>query len=291
MRCVSTVGDWPKAPQIDESRWLRGSLARSRPASNAGDSFLLGCVAQPGAVRRGVREKLRALAKLAEIDGAARDLDAELVELPARLEAMRGDVQTLESMLAAERAQLSEAEALLAERQQELQARNEALTRAKAKGSKARNLKEADAAEREVDAARRSIKERQEELERIQETIAKKTESLSEREQQFEEARTMLQEEEKTGTARLAEVNEQRSHVVHGRDEQTAKLPKNIVKRYERLHTKSKYAAVAIVTDGTCVSCRFRLPPQLYIEVQRGEEFHECPQCRAFLVYTEIATV
>ena len=68
-------------------------------------------------------EELRALAKLALMDGAASAHEAELRDLPAKIEAMRADVQTLETLLSAERSQIDEAKALRDERQKDLQAK------------------------------------------------------------------------------------------------------------------------------------------------------------------------
>jgi predicted nucleic acid-binding Zn-ribbon protein len=233
-----------------------------------------------------MQDELRALAKLAMMDGAASDHDAELRDLPAKIEAMRGDVQTLETLLAAERAQIDEAKALRDERQKDLQMKIDMLSLAKTKLSKSRTLREADSAEREVEQTRRSIKEREEEVLSIEETLEQKAGSLSERQSQFEEARKMLEEEEAEANARLAVVKKERDKVLAGREKVAENIPKRIFKRYEKLRTKPRYAAVTFVDEsGTCKSCRMALPPQLFIEVQRGEDFHECPQCRAFLIH------
>ena len=237
-----------------------------------------------------MREKLRALAKLAQMDGAAQDYDRELQELPAKITSMREDVQTLELLLSREREQLAEATALDAERSTELQERRDALSRAKAKGAKARTLKEADAAEREVESNRRIIREREEELARIQATIEAKQSSLEERERQFEEARGLFREEEKAATTRIAELEAKRATVLDGRELLEAELPRTIMKRYERLKQArlregNKYEVLAVLAGETCTSCRVALPPQLFIEVMRGDDFFRCPSCKAFVVY------
>ena len=237
-----------------------------------------------------MREKLRALAKLARMDGAAQDYDRELHELPAKIASMREDVQTLEQLLAREREQLSEATSLEAERSTELQERRDALSRAKAKGAQARTLREADAAEREVEANRRIIRDREEELTRIQATIEAKQSSLDERERQFEEARTIFTDEEKAATARIDEVEAKRATVLDGREALESELPRTIMTRYERLKQArlrdgNKYQVLAILEPETCTSCRVALPPQLFIEVMRGEDYFRCPSCKAFVVY------
>ena len=56
------------------------------------------------------------------------------------------------------------------------------------------------------------------------------------------------------------------------------------MKRYERLRTKYM-DAVVVVADGSCPGCRMALPAQLFINMQRGEELTDCPQCRRIVIY------
>jgi len=234
-----------------------------------------------------LREELVALAKLAEMDDSARDIDAELKQIPQRLEELRTSVQTLETMLAQERGQLEEAEQLKVQQGGELKERNEGLQRARKKVAQATNLREANAGEREVEANRRAIKEREDELGRIGEAIEAKTASLAERENDFEEAKGVLQSEEESSKTRLAELEEQRGKLLVGREDLAAKVSKSVVKRYERLKTGIANVVI-IINDGTCSGCRMALPPQLTIELQRATELHQCPHCRRIIIHKRV---
>ena len=234
-----------------------------------------------------MREELLALAKLAEMDDSARDIDAELKQIPQSLEELRDSVQTLETMLAQERQQLEEAEQLKLAQGAELKERNEGLQRARKKIAQASSIREADAAEREVDVNRRSMREREEELGRIAQTIDAKTASLAEREKDFEEAKGVLQSKEEASRTRIAELQEERGKMLNGRDDLAAKVPKPIIKRYDRLKTGISNV-VLIIKDGNCPGCRMALPPQLTIELQRADELHQCPHCRRIIIHKSV---
>lgn len=234
-----------------------------------------------------MREELVALAKLAEMDDSARDIDAELKQIPQRLGELRNNVQTLENMLAQERQQLAEAEQLKIQQSGELKERNEGLQRARKKAAQASSIREADAAEREVDANRRAIREREEELGRIGDAIAAKTASLAEREKDFEEAKGVLQSREESFKTRVAELEEQRGKLLDGRDVLAAKVSRPVIKRYERLKTGIANAVI-IISDGTCTACRMALPPQLTIELHRANELHQCPHCRRIIIHKTV---
>jgi len=234
-----------------------------------------------------LREELVALAKLAEMDDSARDIDAELKQIPQRLEELRHSVQMLETMLSQERQQLTEAEGLKAQQSAELKERGEGLQRARKKIAQSSSIREADAAEREVEANRRAIKEREDEIGRIAQAIEAKKASLVEREKDFEDTKSSLQADQETSKARVAELEEQRSQLLHGRDELAAKVSKAIVKRYERLKTGIPNAVV-IITNGNCPACRMALPAQLTIDLRRADELHQCPHCRRIIIHKSV---
>lgn len=231
-----------------------------------------------------MREQLVALSKLAAMDAAAVKFDQELKDTPARLESMAADVAVLESLLARERAQLEEAEGLRERLKEALQERVDGLSRARGKLAQAQNIKESDAGQREVDSFRRSIRDKEAELGATDEALAAKRAAMEQREAQFAEAREILSTEETDSSARLTELRAQREAVTGGRDELLKVIGTSIVKRYERLRTKFM-DAVVVVDDGSCPGCRMALPAQLFINMQRGEELTDCPQCRRIVVY------
>lgn len=234
-----------------------------------------------------MRDQLVALARLAEMDSSATEFNRELKELPERIESMRADVGVLETLLTAERTSLDEANALGKEREADLTMRIESLARAKAKGAKARNLREADAAEREVESNRRMITAREEEILELTVTIEAKTESLAARELQFEEARDMMLAEETQAKTRITELEAERAKVLDGREAVTAKVSANVLKRYERL-LEGRGIAVSVVSSNSCLHCRMAMPAQLYIEMQRGESITSCPQCNSMIIYEAV---
>ena len=235
-----------------------------------------------------MRDELVALADLAKMDDSVRHIDAELKQLPERLTELRASVQTLETLLAQEREQLTQAEALKGTQSLELQERGQGLARARRNAAHASNAKEANAGEREIEANRRAIKEREDELKRIGEAIEAKTASLAERETDFQGAQELLQSEEANSKARIDELSSERGKHLGGRDDLIEKLPKMIVKRYDRLRT-GMVSAVSVVAGGACTACRMKIPAQLYIDLQRAEEIHQCPHCRRLMVLQEQA--
>lgn len=234
-----------------------------------------------------MRDELVALAKLADMDESARDIEDRLKSIPQHLEELRSGVQMLEHLLSQEREQLTAAQQLKTTQSGALKEQAEGLQRARKKAAHAQTAREADAGTREIEANRNAMKAREEELGRIGEAIDAKIASLAQRETEFEEAKGVLQGEEESSKTKLAELEEQRGELLHGREELVSKLTNTIVKRYERLRTGLPNAVV-IIKDGNCPACRMALPPQLTIDLQRADELHQCPHCRRIIIHQSI---
>jgi predicted nucleic acid-binding Zn-ribbon protein len=225
-----------------------------------------------------VREQLATLLKIANIDAAARELDLELAEIPKQNEAMRNTLIRLEHMLAAERAQAQQAEHLRDEQVREVQARTELLSKSKSKAAKARNGKEAEAAEREIDSLRRGIKEREDERDKLVAALEQVHASLQVHEKEFADLRQLYAQEEEKNHSRVQELTQQRHQITDGRDAMSSKVDATIYHRYEALRAK-KGSGLAELQGTTCSGCRMAIPAQLAIVVQRAETFTQCPHC------------
>ena len=235
----------------------------------------------------GLRDQLRALVKLAEIDSRARGIDEQLEGIPAELDERRGAVRALESLVEKQRGVVKEAEALLAQQDADISSRNEALSRAKSKGAKARTMREAEAAERELDAVRRSIKDGETEKERLRERIAQTHSSLEAPEQTLADQKKELEAAEQAAESRLNALRAEREAVVAGRDEFTRKIEKAWLRTYERLRPKLTPVVVEVVGE-TCTGCRMQMPPQRYIQLVKGKEIMQCQHCMRIVFHRDV---
>lgn len=231
-----------------------------------------------------MREQLRALVKLAEIDAKARGIDDRLKGIPLELEERRQAVQRLEDLVQRQRNALAEAERLLGVQETDVASRNEALSKAKAKGAKAKNGREAEAAEREVEAVRRSIKDGETQRDALKERLQKMRATLGEPEKALEDAKADLALAEGEIEGKLAALREERTSVVMGREVFSKQIHKDHMRIYDRI-VKGKPPAVCEAVAGVCSGCRMAVAPQRYAQIQRGEILN-CQMCQRFL-YTK----
>jgi predicted nucleic acid-binding Zn-ribbon protein len=232
----------------------------------------------------GVREQLVALAKLGRIDASTQDLDRELKEIPKEVDALRESVSLLEGLLSKERNDLDQAQKLRDQQDVLLKEANDGISRAKAKGAKAKNAREAEAVERELETARRMVKEREVEREKLVAAIGSVQGSLTQHETEFAGLKEMLQQKDAEAQTRIAELEEKRTAALHGRDDLAALVPKEMLARYDAVRLR-RVAGVAEVKDGICRGCRMAVRPMQYIVIQREEGIERCAHCQRYLYW------
>ena len=229
-----------------------------------------------------MQDQLKAFVKLAEIDRGARHLEEQLEGIPAELEERRLAVSALEQLVLGQKREMDDAAALISAQDEDLKLRADMLSRSKQKGAKARNMREAEAAERELDGIRRSIKDGEAEKERLEGVIAQIREVLAEPLRELEEQKRELAEAEAASGPRLETLRAEREVITAGRREAAALIPKPIFRRYERLRTQI-HPTLAEARDGVCTDCRMQIAPQLYNQIIRGDDFYQCQACNRFL--------
>ena len=232
-------------------------------------------------------EQLVALAKIADIDTEALRADTELRDIPERMGSLQSDVKKLGELLAAEKQELLDADKLLQAQEEEINNSGQALAKSKAKGARIRNTREADAVERELETIRRVMKEREAERDNLREAIGKRRGSVDKHEREFAELEKFAAEEQAKADGRLAELTQARERVLAGRGELVAKVPADVLRRYEMIRSKRQGIGMAAIKQGTCSGCFVVLAPQQVISIQRGDEFAQCPRCQRILYSPE----
>jgi uncharacterized protein len=234
-----------------------------------------------------VIEQLAALAKIADIDAEALRAETELREIPARIEGLRADVKRLGDLLTAERLEVADAERLLTAQEDELNNQSQSLAKSKAKGARARNMRESDAVERELETIRRMMKDREAERETLREAIAKRKSSVEKHDKEFAELETYAAEEQRKGDIRVAELTAIRDRILQGRAELLPKVPADVLRRYNMIRSKRQGQGMADINNGNCGGCFVVLAPQQVLSVQKAEEFSQCPRCQRILYSRE----
>ena len=57
--------------------------------------------------------------------------------------------------------------------------------------------------------------------------------------------------------------------------------------RYEFIRKRLEHPVIVAVKEGICTGCHIAVPPQSYIELQRGQQILSCPNCQRLIFWNE----
>jgi uncharacterized protein len=231
-----------------------------------------------------LRNNLKSLYELQEIDLRIDGLDNEKAQLLAETEALEAKLIEARQKIAARR---EEAEALAAEKtglEASLATESENITRSETHQKDIKTQKEYQAVSKEISGAKKLIADLEDQIlqkinsmEEINADIAKQEEDLAELEKNVAEQQAEVQGRVETLDSGISADIATREATVKG-------LPASIMKRYSRLRDQRRGVAVVEAKEGNCMGCNMHLPPQLYNMLFRADDVITCPHCQRILI-------
>ena len=234
-----------------------------------------------------MKEQLLLLKELQKIDLKVQEVRQAITALPEKLVPAKSDLAKLEALLQHERNHVAETEAWRKEQEELITREEEAVKAAKSKLQASKNARDYAAASRELEHKRKSISEREDEVLKVVEAMEQTRKALEAREKDVGELRDRVNAEEAQINVTIAELEKQASEAANGRDEIIAKLPAELMGRYEAV-LKRRGVAMVPVVSGICQGCHMSLPPQLNNQLARFESLENCPTCQRLIYRAEL---
>jgi predicted nucleic acid-binding Zn-ribbon protein len=161
------------------------------------------------------------------------------------------------------------------------------LKKSKSKMMMVGNTKEYHAMMREMDNLEKQNRGREEEKITVAEELARQNQELAEvdgrakgLDSELAVARESLDARLKQAQARLTELGSRRSEAGQA-------VPKPILQRYEFIRSRLKNPVIVPVNAGICSGCHIAIPPQAFIELQKGIQILSCPNCQRLIYWSE----
>lgn len=147
-----------------------------------------------------------------------------------------------------------------------------------------KNSKEMNALNREISAANRANKQYEQDkasfnakAAEIEEKMAAHQASLDEKTADLTRLNSELEEKKAAWEEALEEKTRQRDSI-------KGDISPAILKKYEMIRSRRGGLALAVVKEETCQGCYIHIPPQVFIQLQKGvAELIYCPHCYRIL--------
>jgi hypothetical protein len=234
-----------------------------------------------------LREKLKALEALQQIDLETNGVRAEAEAIPGRRVQIDAGVAEARRAYDGDKARLEDNERERRQLDTLLGMERDKVKKWEGRLGEIKTPREYAALSREIDIAKKTNETQSEQLrslagaaEELRRTVEDKAGALSEREIG---AAAELGELDR----RAAEYRKKLEELAARRAEAAKTVDPSLLARYENIKRRRAGIAVAPVVGSTCQGCNRNIPPQLSIVLRRADSIESCPNCNRIIYSAE----
>ena len=232
-------------------------------------------------------QQIAQLVALQKVDDALHSMKTELEQAPQEVSTLEQRFEALED----QHAKLLDKLEHLQEQQKRLAIEiDEDATRIKKSKSKLMqvgNTREYHAMLREMDNIEKSNRSREEEKLTLHEALQLENASLEEIASVYESLKTELEDKRGTLQTRMDTAQARLNILQKERSTTGATIPPPVFSRYEFIRNRLEHPVIVSVNQGVCSGCHIAIPPQTFIELQRGQQILSCPNCQRLIYWDE----
>ncbi len=232
-------------------------------------------------------EQIRQLVELQHVDDQIHEVNKELSLAPEEVEKLSARFQEEESKYAKIMDKLQHMREQQKRLEIDLEDENNRLKKSKSKLMQVNNAKEFQAMAREMDNMERTTRTHEEERITLREEIENQENALSEVEVIRDELKIDLATKEANLAARLETANAELNKLETLRSETGNDVPAPVLSRYEFIRRRLEHPVIVPVKDRICLGCYIAIPPQTFIELQRGQQIWSCPNCQRLMYWEQ----
>ncbi|CAM2057326.1 conserved hypothetical protein [Desulfovibrionales bacterium] len=221
-------------------------------------------------------------------------LDSEILQLNGDLETAPKEVETLNEAwhkVDANRAQMVQKIALLKEQrshlEHEIEEDNLKVKKSKNKLMLVSNTKEYHAIMREMDGLEKLNRLREEEKITLADELEHHETVLFELEATALDLKIQLDNKQASLTARTSDAQFRLKRLSWDRKASGKNVPIPVLGRYEFIRSRLTPPVIVPVDQGMCTGCHISIPPQSFIELQKGQQILSCPNCQRLIYWCE----
>lgn len=230
-------------------------------------------------------KQIEQLIILQQVDDEILVLEDEIAKAPLEL----SDLEAQMAQFAERRAQIDERIDLLKSQKKKLASEIEddgsRIRKSKNKLMLVGNTKEYHAMMREMDSLEKLNRMREEEQAAVEEEFVRQneatealTEEMSGVKEQYDTLKTTLDQ-------RLDEANKRLEGLVRKRKKACKVVPPPILGRYEFIRERMENPVIVPVAEAVCHGCHIMIPPQIFNDLQKGQQILSCPNCQRLIYW------
>jgi predicted nucleic acid-binding Zn-ribbon protein len=229
-----------------------------------------------------VKEQLRLLERLQEIDSQIDHHEKEMSRLPLEIQDIARSLVLLRREISESREKIASVEKEYRRKEQDLTTEQDKIKKSERRLLSIKNQKEYNALSREVKLGKKVAGEIEDAILTFMTEIENLKKVLERKEKEYHEAEQTLLEKKSRSETITEEAQKALGFLNTEKEEITVSLDRDFLKKYQVVK-KARGNALAELQNGSCTGCHIAIPPQLHIRLLKQEEMITCPNCHRIL--------
>ena len=232
-------------------------------------------------------DQIKQLVELQKVDDAIHAVKQDLSSAPSELDSLEQRFAAIETQRNYILDKLSHLQDQQKRLSLEIDDDSARIKKSKNKLMAVGNQREYHAMMREMDSMEKVNRSREEEKMTLLEELQYQNDALAEIDltytaikAELEVKRDGLEEKLQKGNTALEGLNEKRNAA-------SKNIPQPVFMRYEFIRRRLEHPVIVAVKEGICSGCHIAVPPQSFIELQRGQQILSCPNCQRLIFWCE----
>lgn len=231
------------------------------------------------------RQEIEALVKLQEAENEIVRLKNILGKVEKEKSKLSNQLKQFGSALEEDKENFEKAETGCRDIEREIKIIDERIVKTNEKLRMVKTNKEYQLFLREVDDTKKRKDALETELLEYLEEKEKSEKIVAAREKEYLSLKDRIDSEQEEIDKKSVDDKEMLQEYQAQQDDIGKLLDPNLIRRFGRISKMNNGLAVVRVKNEVCMGCFMNIPPQLYIEVQRGNSLISCPQCSRILYH------
>lgn len=237
-----------------------------------------------------MQKKMEKLIELQAVEAEGAKLTAFIKQAPEQLKDLDLKLENAQKAFEDEKGTLDALKKRYRDSEMEIQTNVSSMQKSQEKLSSVKTNKEYQAMLKEIDELKKLNVKIEDEMLILLEQIETAENEMNEKNRVLEKLKLEINAEKALVTEnteakelKLSSINEKATGLAQ-------QIDSELMKMYLRVKSMVTGSAVVPVSDEVCKGCHLNIPPQMYIELQRGDNLKFCPHCARILYWNDGST-
>ena len=234
------------------------------------------------------KEQITALVKLQQIEIDTYSIETQVNSVDQRLEKLDNKLIDFKQVIEEQQSVIDELNQKYRNYESEFRLNLDSIKKSEAKLSSVKTNKEYQSSLKEIEDIKKKNSSIEDEMiefldriEEAEEALKSKMAEYSELQKQIDREKDIIHRETEEGKRQLEDLHADWKAITTGIDT-------TLLKTYNEVKsTQSNAVGIIAVIDAVCQGCHMNIPPQMYNELQRGDNLTKCPMCQRLIYWKD----